>query len=138
LGLVALLLFLLHDGFLPAWGLPLALIGKRWNWSLADISQLESRIPEKAKQHYSVWTIALSASSLRLVKNIRLEQFGRNVRCTRISLGITQEILAEKAGCHANYVGGIERGERNCTIDVAASIAVALGVSLSELLAGVL
>lgn len=48
---------------------------------------------------------------------------------------LTQEALAERAGIHRNYLGGIERRERNVGIDNLERIARALGVSVSELLA---
>jgi transcriptional regulator with XRE-family HTH domain len=48
--------------------------------------------------------------------------------------GWSQEDLAEASGLHRTYVGGIERGERNCTLEVLACLAEALEVSLSELL----
>lgn len=50
---------------------------------------------------------------------------------------MTQEVLAEKSQCHVNYIGGVERGERNCTISKAVCIARGLGVELSELVLGV-
>ena len=48
--------------------------------------------------------------------------------------GLSQEELAFRAGIHRNYLGGIERGERNPALDNIAAIAKALGVDLSELL----
>jgi transcriptional regulator with XRE-family HTH domain len=39
-----------------------------------------------------------------------------------------------RAGIHRNYLGGIERGERNPALNNIAAIAKALGVELSELL----
>ena len=47
--------------------------------------------------------------------------------------GWTQEGLADRAGKHWTYVGGIERGERNPTVSVIADIAKALGVGIAEL-----
>ena len=48
---------------------------------------------------------------------------------------LSQEALAERAGIHRNYVGGIERLERNVGIDNVERIARALAVSVPELLA---
>ena len=48
--------------------------------------------------------------------------------------GLSQEKLAERAGLHPNYVGKIERGVRNATLDVAARVAKALKVSLPKLI----
>lgn len=58
----------------------------------------------------------------------------RRVRMLRHDRGWSQEDLAEASGLHRTYVGGIERGERNCTLEVLACLAEALEVSLSELL----
>lgn len=39
--------------------------------------------------------------------------FGAVVRDRRRALGMTQETLSDVSGLHRNYIGGIERGERN-------------------------
>lgn len=61
--------------------------------------------------------------------------FGRRVRTLRETLGWSQERLAERAGLHWTYVGGIERGERNPALDNINRLAQALGVSLAALFA---
>jgi transcriptional regulator with XRE-family HTH domain len=45
--------------------------------------------------------------------DLALTMLGNAVRARRRVLGLSQEELAERADMHRNYVGGIERGERN-------------------------
>lgn len=59
--------------------------------------------------------------------------FAGNMRRIRKGQGLTQERLAEAAGLHPNYVGSVERGERNISICNIERIAVALGVPMGEL-----
>ena len=59
--------------------------------------------------------------------------FGRSVRALREERGYSQEQLAERAGLHRNYVGGIERGERNVAIENIAKLAKALSVRSRDL-----
>lgn len=60
--------------------------------------------------------------------------FGRRVRELRQPLGLSQEALADKAGLHRTYVGSVERGERNVSLDNIYRLAAALKVQASELL----
>lgn len=64
------------------------------------------------------------------------EEFGARIRQLRKKRGWTQEQLAEAAGRHWTYVGGIEHGERNVTLQVAADIASALAVDIEDLFRG--
>ncbi len=61
------------------------------------------------------------------------KRLGEKVRQLRLARGWTQEQLASRANRHWTYIGGIERGERNVTIQVVTDIALALGVPTSEL-----
>lgn len=61
------------------------------------------------------------------------QAFGRRIRGLREGLGLSQEGLAERAGLHRNYVGGIERGERNVGLDNIHVLAEALGVAPADL-----
>ena len=58
---------------------------------------------------------------------------GRRIRYYRLNLGLSQEKLAELSGCHPTYVGQLERGEKNATIESIERISSALSVSLSRL-----
>ena len=60
-------------------------------------------------------------------------RFGRRVRELRLAAGLSQEELAERAGLHYTYVGGIERGERNLGLLNIERMAAGLGISLAEL-----
>ena len=61
-------------------------------------------------------------------------RFADNLRKTRKAQGISQEKLAELAELHRTYIGSVERGERNITIDNMERLARALGVTIQALL----
>lgn len=61
------------------------------------------------------------------------EQVGARIRELRKAHGWTLERLAEHAGKHYTYIGGLERGDRNATLGVLHDVATALGVSLQRL-----
>lgn len=63
------------------------------------------------------------------------ELVGRNVRRVRVAKGVSQERLAFDAGVDRSYLGGMERGEENPTVDVLDRIAATLAVPLGELFA---
>ena len=65
------------------------------------------------------------------------KEFGEQVRDLRKRRGWTQEELAQAAGRHWTYIGGIERGERNITLQVVSDLAHALGVDIKELFTGI-
>lgn len=64
--------------------------------------------------------------------NIR-KGLGRRIRLVRRAKGFTQEELGEKAGLSYKFVGQIERGEVNSSLDSLVSIAAALGVKVADL-----
>ena len=60
---------------------------------------------------------------------------GHRVRRLRREVGISQEELAARAALHRNYVGSVERGERDIGISALGRLAGALGVSLADFFA---
>lgn len=58
---------------------------------------------------------------------------GQRIRNYRTSKSLSREQLAELAGCHPSYIGQIERGEKNASIESIERISIALNVSMSKL-----
>ena len=58
---------------------------------------------------------------------------GQRIRNYRLTQGLSQEKLAELSGCHPTYIGQLERGEKNATLESIEKVATALKISLSEL-----
>ncbi len=58
---------------------------------------------------------------------------GQNIRRERERLGIPQDELAHRADIHVTYLSGVENGRRNITLNVLERLALALGLSESEL-----
>ena len=58
---------------------------------------------------------------------------GQRIRNYRTKKGLSQEKLAELSGCHPTYIGQLERGEKNATLESIERISAALGISLSKL-----
>jgi transcriptional regulator with XRE-family HTH domain len=67
------------------------------------------------------------------VKNEVLINFGKRVRELRKSKNWTQEKLAEISGLHPNYIGMVERGERNPSLVNIEILAKALNTTLSKI-----
>jgi transcriptional regulator with XRE-family HTH domain len=74
-------------------------------------------------------------ASVKTTKNYRSHQLslGRVIRRKREALGISQEKFAELIDCHRNYVGLVERGELNVTLEMAARFAVGLKCRVTDL-----
>ncbi len=61
-------------------------------------------------------------------------RFGTRIRQLRTERGWSQEAFADKVGLHRTYIGSIERGEQNLSLQNIERLAATLGVSLAELL----
>lgn len=62
------------------------------------------------------------------------ERFAARLREERKRRGISQEALGELADLHPTYVGSVERGERNISVDNMERLAAALGLDIVDLL----
>lgn len=59
--------------------------------------------------------------------------FGARIRALRAEQGISQEELAHRAELDRSYVGQVERGERNVSLDNIFRLSIALGASVGNL-----
>ena len=67
------------------------------------------------------------ASALRVA-------LGRTVRALRSAAGYSQEGFADAIGVHRTYMGTLERGDGNPTLETLELIAAGIQISVSELL----
>lgn len=61
-------------------------------------------------------------------------RFATGLRRERTARGLSQERLADAADLHFTYVGSVERGERNISVDNMDRLARALGLDVTDLL----
>ena len=61
-----------------------------------------------------------------------LKIFGKRIKELRNQRNLTQSELAEKIGLSTNFIGMVERGERNTSVDKIFKLAYAFEISLSE------
>ncbi len=62
------------------------------------------------------------------------KELGKRIREERLRLNLTQEQLSEEVGISTAYLGQIERGERNITLDKLITLTNRLGVTVDFLL----
>jgi transcriptional regulator with XRE-family HTH domain len=60
--------------------------------------------------------------------------FGQRVRELRLKLGMSQESLGDASALHRTYIGSVERGERNVSLENIVRLARALHTTPSNLL----
>ena len=60
--------------------------------------------------------------------------FGKKLREARLSRNLSQEALGDLAGIHRTYIGSVERGERNPSLEIICRLASVLMVQPSELM----
>jgi transcriptional regulator with XRE-family HTH domain len=60
--------------------------------------------------------------------------FGHRLRQLRTSRGMSQERLAQLVGLDRSYIGGVERGERNISLENIHKLGRGLGIPMRELM----
>lgn len=68
------------------------------------------------------------------MKNTELKTLGQIIRLKRENLGLTQNEVAERAGLDRNYIGMVERGERNPSYLSLIKIAKGLNLTVYQLI----
>jgi transcriptional regulator with XRE-family HTH domain len=68
--------------------------------------------------------------------SVHRKRLGEAIRKRRKIRKLSQEDLAELVDCHRNYVGNVERGEQNLTVDMLVRFAGALEVKTAQLMSG--
>ncbi|MDD2475148.1 MAG: helix-turn-helix transcriptional regulator [Dysgonamonadaceae bacterium] len=63
-----------------------------------------------------------------------LERFGQHLKELRKKENLTQQEFAIRSGLHRNYIGMLERGERNPSLKNLELISMTLKITLSELM----
>ncbi|HCA72338.1 MAG TPA: hypothetical protein DHW78_04685 [Ruminococcaceae bacterium] len=96
-----------------------------------SILQAGQNINSIFKSRQNTFSICLEE---KLMKNLG-ETIGKRIRSYRVQAQLSQEALAERAGVHPTYIGQLERGEKNATIESIAKITAALQLPLSKLFA---
>ena len=59
---------------------------------------------------------------------------GTNIRFIRVQFKISQEELGNLVGLHRTYIGAIERGETNLTVNTLERISAALNITPNHLI----
>lgn len=68
------------------------------------------------------------------MNNPILDKFGHRMKELRVNKNLTQRQFAQKCGLHINYIGMVERGERNPSLINIEIIAKGLEISISDLM----
>lgn len=66
-------------------------------------------------------------------KNLKIA-LGKSIRSKREKMNLSQEKLGYEANIHRTYIGAIERGERNASIEILGTLALVLGCNLSDIM----
>lgn len=62
------------------------------------------------------------------------EVLTENIKAYRVREGVSQEVFAAQCGLHRTYIGSVERGERNVTLETLQQLSDAMGCTAADLL----
>ena len=99
-----------------------------------DVQELSWPVRESIER--VLWSDPAAPFTIRLVDHVR-RALGKRVRELRAGLKLSQEQLAERSNLHWTHISGIERAQFNLKLTTLTRVASGLGISLSELFAGV-
>jgi DNA-binding XRE family transcriptional regulator len=109
---------------------------RKMDWVFMATRQLRKH-KRKTSTKYSAYTVVRICGFGFPYKVVKIPKYrkalGENIRMRRRNLKWSQEKLSEKSDLHHNYIGDIERGEENVSVDALRRIAIALGVRLTDL-----
>ena len=77
--------------------------------------------------NYTPMLLNKATNKARNIFALKLKEF-------RVKKNLSQEELADMSGLHRTYVGSVERGERNISIDNMERLASALNIQIKDLL----
>ncbi len=79
-----------------------------------------------------MWFNGVGAHTLRPMASLKVK-FGRAVRTLRTNADHSQESFADAIGVHRTYMGTLERGLGNPSLEIIAKIARGLDISIAKL-----
>lgn len=59
--------------------------------------------------------------------------FGASIKAIRNEKGLSQENLSENSGLHRTYIASVETGQRNVSLCTIQSLAMGLGIEISDI-----
>ena len=102
------------------------------NYNTYSIHRKANNINGLWKNSSNIYRLYSEHNAVPIMSEIA-KTVGQRIRSYRLQLGFSQEKVAELSGCHPTYIGQVERGEKNATLESIEKIAAAIEVPLSKL-----
>ena len=91
--------------------------------------QANTKPPAEGNKQRKVAAGKVEGPNLRAV-------IARNARAIRAELGLTQEEMGERSGIRKAYIGQVEKGHQNLTIDSLSNLAAGYGIPAHDFIFG--